>query len=59
MAKKSEDKTEVVQGVILCDCFFGKHDEIVELDPRTAKAAEKDGYFDPHPNAIKAVKAGQ
>lgn len=57
MAKQSEQKAETVQGVILCDCFFGKHDDIVELDPVTAKAAAKDGYFDPHPNAIKAVRA--
>lgn len=44
---------------VLCDCVYGKHDEILELDANVAEAAYAAGYVDTHPNAIKAIRAAK
>lgn len=44
---------------VLCDCVYGKHDDILELDAGVADAAYAAGYVDTHPNAIKAIRAAK
>ena len=43
---------------VLCDCVYGKHNDILELDADTAEAAYAAGYVDTHPNAAKAIREG-
>lgn len=43
---------------VLCDCVYGKHNDILELDADVAEAARVAGCVDTHPNAIKAIREG-
>lgn len=53
---KKSAKADVVECAVLYDSIYGKHDDIIELDADTAKAAEAAGYIDTHPNAITAIR---
>ena len=54
-----EDSGGKVLCAVLCDCVYGKHNDILELDADVAEAARAAGYVDVHPNAIKAIREGQ
>lgn len=54
----SEESGGKVLCAVLCDCVYGKHDEILELDADVADAAYAAGYVDIHPNAVKAIREG-
>lgn len=56
MAKQKQNETEMVECVVLHDNVYGKHGEIIELEPAIAEAARGGGYVDTHPNALKFFK---
>lgn len=47
-----------IECAVLCDCVYGKHDDIISLDRAEAETARAAGYVDTHPNAIKAIREG-
>lgn len=47
---------EPVECAVLMDSIYGRHDAIITLPAGEAKAAAADGYVDPHPNAIRAIR---
>lgn len=63
MAKESSKSGGGSAGTVPCavlkDSFFGKHDEIIDLPKELALEAEREGYVDTHPNAIKAIRAAK
>lgn len=54
--EKKSAKAGAVECAVLYDSIYGKHDDIIQLDEETAKAAEAAGYIDTHPNAILAIR---
>lgn len=56
-AKAPAKNSGSVECAVLCDCVYGKHNDIIELDADIAQAAFEAGYVDTHPNAMKAIRA--
>lgn len=52
----AQDGDELVVCAVRMDCIYGKHDDLVELTPAQARAAEAGGYVDAHPAAIAAIR---
>lgn len=55
-AKPDAAKAAQVECVVLHDCIYGKHDDIITLGDAEAKAAYAAGYVDTHPNALRAIR---
>lgn len=57
MAKKETSKPDTMEAAVLRDCGFGKVGEVVILPTADIEAGAEHGMLDPHPDAVRSVRA--
>lgn len=58
-AKKAASAPATVKVLVLCDCFYGKVGEVVELPAAELAQAVALGCVDPHPDAVAYAQSLQ